>query len=92
MFGPNGGRARCFALVSISFNIGLMLGPFVIGLLFENVGYYYMNIILGRSWNSSIFHMRRSNSRYSRCCLHRGGGGDVYILLNEDLYWIMDWN
>ncbi|RDK38105.1 MFS general substrate transporter [Aspergillus phoenicis ATCC 13157] len=47
MFGPNGGRARCFALVSISFNIGLMLGPFVIGLLFENVGYYYMNIILG---------------------------------------------
>lgn len=53
MFGPNGGRARCFALVSISFNLGLMLGPFVIGWLFEKVGYYYMNIALGRSWHES---------------------------------------
>ncbi|OJZ90305.1 hypothetical protein ASPFODRAFT_124364 [Aspergillus luchuensis CBS 106.47] len=47
LFGPNGGRARCFALVSISFNVGLMLGPVVTGLLFESAGYYYMNIVLG---------------------------------------------
>ncbi|GLA89773.1 hypothetical protein AtubIFM56815_004263 [Aspergillus tubingensis] len=47
LFGPNGGRARCFALVSISFNVGLMLGPLVIGWLVGSVGYYYMNIVLG---------------------------------------------
>ncbi|GFN18146.1 MFS general substrate transporter [Aspergillus tubingensis] len=47
LFGPNGGRARCFALVSISFNVGLMLGPVVTGFLFESAGYYYMNIVLG---------------------------------------------
>ncbi|PYH67349.1 MFS general substrate transporter [Aspergillus vadensis CBS 113365] len=47
LFGPNGGRARCFALVSISFNVGLMLGPVVTGFLFESAGYFYMNIALG---------------------------------------------
>ncbi|GAT19579.1 hypothetical protein RIB2604_00601580 [Aspergillus luchuensis] len=57
LFGPNGGRARCFALVSISFNVGLMLGPVVTGLLFESAGYYYMNIVLGRSRLEDIFYM-----------------------------------
>lgn len=56
MFGPNGGRARCFALVSISFNVGLMLGPVVTGFLFESAGYYYMNIALGRSWLEDIVY------------------------------------
>ncbi|KAJ5219191.1 MFS general substrate transporter [Penicillium cinerascens] len=48
IFGPNGGRARCFALISVSFNTGLTLGPAIIGWLFGNIGYCYMNILLGR--------------------------------------------
>ncbi|KAJ5123314.1 MFS transporter [Penicillium atrosanguineum] len=48
IFGPHGGRARCFALLSVSFNTGLTLGPAVAGWLFGNVGYCYMNIVLGR--------------------------------------------
>ncbi|KAL4750530.1 hypothetical protein BDW72DRAFT_203800 [Aspergillus terricola var. indicus] len=47
IFGPNGGRARCFAITSISFNTGLTLGPFLTGWLFGSIGYYYMNITLG---------------------------------------------
>lgn len=34
-----------------------MLGPVVTGLLFESAGYYYMNIVLGRSRLEDIFYM-----------------------------------
>ncbi|KAK2808425.1 hypothetical protein FQN49_008716 [Arthroderma sp. PD_2] len=46
IFGPNGGRSRAFALNSVSFNTGLMLGPLLTGFLFGGIGYYYMNIVL----------------------------------------------
>ncbi|KAG4433951.1 hypothetical protein IFR05_010564 [Cadophora sp. M221] len=47
MFGSNGGRTRCFAMISVSFNTGLTLGPAIAGELFRTIGYLYMNIILG---------------------------------------------
>ncbi|KAL4929907.1 MFS transporter [Aspergillus undulatus] len=46
IFGPNGGRARCFALISVSFNTGLTLGPALTGWLFGSIGYCYMNFVL----------------------------------------------
>lgn len=39
---------RCFAMISVSFNTGLTLGPAVSRELFRTIGYFYMNIILGR--------------------------------------------
>lgn len=50
IIGPNGGRARCFAVISVSFNTGLTLGPVVAGRLFSSIGYCYLNIVLGRLW------------------------------------------
>ena len=34
-------------MISVSFNIGLTLGPVVIGGLLGSIGYFYMNLILG---------------------------------------------
>lgn len=35
-------------MISVSFNIGLTLGPAIVGGLFGSIGYCYTNIILGR--------------------------------------------
>lgn len=47
IFGRNGGRAKCFAIILVAFHAGMTLGPVVIGGLFESVGYFYTNIVLG---------------------------------------------
>ncbi|KAK5991483.1 putative MFS-type transporter C18.02-like protein [Cladobotryum mycophilum] len=49
IFGPNGGYSRCYSLSNLSFSTGLLIGPLLSGALADTVGYYYMNIVLGKS-------------------------------------------
>ncbi|PGH27862.1 hypothetical protein AJ80_00412 [Polytolypa hystricis UAMH7299] len=46
IFGAHGGRSRAFAMNSVGFNLGQMLGPLLAGYLSEAIGYYYMNVTL----------------------------------------------
>lgn len=44
---------KVFSITEIGFSVGIMLGPLLTGLLIESVGYFYMNVILGRSLDPS---------------------------------------
>ncbi|KAJ5759441.1 major facilitator superfamily domain-containing protein [Penicillium odoratum] len=46
IFGAHGGRSRVFAMTEISFNLGLMLGPLLAGLVSENSGFDVMSMTL----------------------------------------------
>ena len=48
IFGPNGGYSRAFSLTNMSWTFSMFLGPILSGALTETVGYYYMNIWLGK--------------------------------------------
>ncbi|KAJ6095477.1 hypothetical protein N7486_006223 [Penicillium sp. IBT 16267x] len=47
IFGIHGGRSRIFAMNSVTFNLGLMLGPLVSGALSSAKGYLFMNVTQG---------------------------------------------
>ncbi|KAJ5913976.1 major facilitator superfamily domain-containing protein [Penicillium tannophilum] len=47
IFGAYGGRSRVFAMSEISFNLGLMLGPLLAGVITENIGFGAMSMTLG---------------------------------------------
>ncbi|KAA8643365.1 putative MFS transporter [Aspergillus tanneri] len=47
IFGPGGGNARVHSILEMAFSTGMMLGPFLSGVLTEKVGYYYMTFTFG---------------------------------------------
>lgn len=49
IFGAYGGRSRVFAMSEISFNLGLMLGPLLAGVITENIGFGAMSMTLGKT-------------------------------------------
>jgi MFS family permease len=48
IFGPNGGFSRAYSLTNMSWTFGMLIGPILAGSLNQTVGYYYMNICLGK--------------------------------------------
>lgn len=48
IFGPNGGTSRVYSMIDIAFSVGTMLGPLISGGLVEKVGYFWMNLALGK--------------------------------------------
>jgi MFS family permease len=48
IFSPNGGYSRAFSLTNMSWTFSMFIGPILSGALTETVGYYYMNICLGK--------------------------------------------
>ncbi|KHN97970.1 Major facilitator superfamily domain, general substrate transporter [Metarhizium album ARSEF 1941] len=48
IFGPGGGYSRCYSLANFAFAAGLLLGPLLSGALADSVGYYLMNVLLGK--------------------------------------------
>ncbi|KAJ5928373.1 hypothetical protein N7466_007329 [Penicillium verhagenii] len=49
IFGPNGGYSRAIAITGMSFMAGLMTGPLLAGLLVEQLGYFELQCVLGKS-------------------------------------------
>lgn len=47
IFGPNGGYSRAISITSMSWTLGMFLGPILAGYGTEQIGYYAMNCILG---------------------------------------------
>ncbi|KAJ6131848.1 hypothetical protein N7471_007063 [Penicillium samsonianum] len=43
IFGPNGANSKIAAMMEVSFNLGMLIGPLVSGSLSEILGYYYVN-------------------------------------------------
>ncbi|KAJ5172998.1 hypothetical protein N7492_005591, partial [Penicillium capsulatum] len=54
IFGAQGGRSRAFAMNSVTFNTGLMLGPLISGTLSSVIGYFYMSVAQGKESAISI--------------------------------------
>ena len=46
IFGPNGANSKISAMMEVSFNAGMLIGPLVSGVLSETLGYYYMNCVM----------------------------------------------
>lgn len=55
VFGPGGGSSKMFALTEISFNVGLIFGPVICGLLSEHIGFKYTAWVLGKH---DVFRLR----------------------------------
>ncbi|KAJ5812874.1 MFS transporter [Penicillium robsamsonii] len=49
IFGPNGGLSRAYSLTNMSWTFSMFIGPVLAGSLTQTVGYYYMNVSLGKS-------------------------------------------
>ncbi|KAJ5356722.1 MFS transporter [Penicillium concentricum] len=49
IFGPNGGFSRAYSLTNMSWTFSMFIGPILTGSLTQTVGYYYMNVSLGKS-------------------------------------------
>lgn len=47
IFGPNGGYSRALSITSMSWTLGMFIGPIVSGYLVEKLGYYEMSCVLG---------------------------------------------
>lgn len=47
IFGPNGGYSRAISVSSISWTMGMFVGPILSGYGTEQIGYYEMNCVLG---------------------------------------------
>ncbi|KAJ5431244.1 MFS transporter, partial [Penicillium cf. griseofulvum] len=48
IFGPNGGFSRAYSLTNMSWTFSMFIGPVLTGSLTQIVGYYYMNVSLGK--------------------------------------------
>lgn len=48
IFGEFGGSSRVSSLAEVAFSLGSMLGPLISGTLSETVGYFYMNLVMGK--------------------------------------------
>ena len=46
VFGPHGANAKVIALLEMAFNVGMLLGPLVSGVLLETLGYFWMNCFM----------------------------------------------
>ncbi|KAM0798915.1 major facilitator superfamily domain-containing protein [Usnea florida] len=46
IFGPKGANSKLSAMMEVSFNGGMLIGPLVSGVLSETLGYYYMNCVM----------------------------------------------
>ncbi|KAM3419832.1 hypothetical protein BST61_g3161 [Cercospora zeina] len=44
--GPNGANSKLSAIMEMTINMGIMLGPLIAGGLATTIGYYYMNCVL----------------------------------------------
>ena len=47
IFGPNGGYSRAISVSSISWTMGMFVGPILSGYGTEQIGYYGMSCLLG---------------------------------------------
>jgi Na+/H+ antiporter NhaC len=57
IFGPNGGYSRAISVSSISWTLGMFVGPIISGYGTERIGYYGMNCVLGSYTPLSDFFM-----------------------------------
>ncbi|CAG8000758.1 unnamed protein product [Penicillium nalgiovense] len=57
IFGPNGGYSRAISVSSISWTLGMFVGPIISGYGTEKIGYYGMNCVLGSYTSLSDFFM-----------------------------------
>ncbi|KAJ5400078.1 hypothetical protein N7465_010567 [Penicillium sp. CMV-2018d] len=57
IFGPNGGYSRAISVSSISWTLGMFVGPILSGYGTEQIGYYGMNCVLGSYPPLSDFFM-----------------------------------
>jgi hypothetical protein len=48
IFGTSTGHSRAFVLSNVTWKLGMFAGPLLSGFLTEEIGYYFMNLILGK--------------------------------------------
>jgi hypothetical protein len=51
VFQANRSNLRLFGMTEVGFSLGMMLGPLLTGSLFETVGFFYMTVVLGESFD-----------------------------------------
>lgn len=54
---------------SVGFDVGLMLGPLLSGVLSESIGYYYMNITIGKLQSHNSHDKPLLKYRVAAVCL-----------------------
>lgn len=54
LFELNKSNIRVFSITETIFSLGGMLGPLLTGSLFETIGFFYMSVVLGKSYNDSV--------------------------------------
>jgi MFS family permease len=61
VFQANRSNLRLFSMTEVGFSLGTMLGPLLTGSLFETIGFFYMTVALGKSFDES------NNLQFTNC-------------------------
>jgi hypothetical protein len=56
LFDANISNLRVFSITEVGFSIGMMFGPLLTGSLFETIGFFYMTVALGKSFDESAIY------------------------------------
>ncbi|KAJ5474242.1 hypothetical protein N7475_003808 [Penicillium sp. IBT 31633x] len=78
IFGPNGGYSRAISVSSISWTLGMFVGPILSGYGTEQLGYYGMNCILGLYFVHPVSFLHA-------LALIKHGSGNVWAMLRRRL-------